>query len=566
MPLAILLAAAWVDVLSPDEIARELAQSLDVLTSEARDVPQRHRSVRAVFEPSWNRLSDRERETFVRLSVFRGGFTREAAQAVTDVSLRTLMRLVDKSLLHRTPVGRYQVHELLRQYAAGKLDEDGSVRKEANDRHAEYFADLLYKREAAIIGGEQKEALLEMDNIRSAWRWAVQRGKAAEILKSLHSLKRLYEIQGGFQEGEAAFGQVVEAFRTKDPVGEKGIALGAALREQAYFARASRNREEWAPLLQESLSILHKLDAGKELAATDIHAALFYIPEQEAEAKRLLEESLSIYQELDIPWGIAWALESLGIVSVLHGAYEEAERNYSRGLRIFKDLNQPAPTSLTLLGLGDAAYAQQQYVKARQYYEEGLAFADQIGFQERMGDILDRLGDVALAQGKCAEAQECYRQAMAKYERVSYPRRIARSLEKLASIALLTGEHREAQHHLRRGLRMAIDRQSTASGLSVLPGLATLLARAGAVVSPQPNKSGTRARNPASSTERAVELAALVLHHSESVAETKDKASELLEELQTRVPPAAFAAAQERGQARDLWATAEELLSELAET
>ena len=106
MPLAILMAAAWLEMLSPEEIATEISQVLDFLETDLRDVPERQRSIRAVFDHTWGLLSEPEQVVFQSLSVFRGGFTREAAQRVTGASLRELMALVNKSLLRRTPTGR----------------------------------------------------------------------------------------------------------------------------------------------------------------------------------------------------------------------------------------------------------------------------------------------------------------------------------------------------------------------------------------------------------------------------------------------------------------------------
>jgi predicted ATPase len=121
MPLGILLAAAWLDMLSLQEISQEIVKSLDFLETEQQNVPIRQRSIRAVFDYSWNLLSADEQAIFARASIFRGGFTREAVQAVTGASLRLLMALVNKSMLHRDPDGRFDIHELLRQYAAERL-------------------------------------------------------------------------------------------------------------------------------------------------------------------------------------------------------------------------------------------------------------------------------------------------------------------------------------------------------------------------------------------------------------------------------------------------------------
>ena len=143
MPLALELAASWVLQLSCAEIAAEIEAEIDFLTTRARNVPERQRSMRAVFDTSWERLSPQERDILQKASVFRGGFDRRAAEVVTGASLYTLSDLVSKSFLSVSKNGRYTIHELLRQYAAEKLAEDGSLVQETRASHGRYFFALL---------------------------------------------------------------------------------------------------------------------------------------------------------------------------------------------------------------------------------------------------------------------------------------------------------------------------------------------------------------------------------------------------------------------------------------
>ena len=153
MPLALELAASWVAVLSIREISSEIRRSLDFLETSEHDVPRRQRSMRALFESVWIRLSEMERYVFARLSVFRGGFTRQASTAVTGASIRQLATLVDKSLLHYdSQGGRYQIHELLRQYGAEKLAQDPSDLNRARDEHCAYFCEWLRNKEPKLTG------------------------------------------------------------------------------------------------------------------------------------------------------------------------------------------------------------------------------------------------------------------------------------------------------------------------------------------------------------------------------------------------------------------------------
>ena len=177
LPLAIELAAAWAPVLSSGEIAHEVAVNLDFLATQLRDVRAPH-SMRAVFDQSWNLLLEDEPRLFLRLSVFRGGFRRVAAERVAGATLPLLSALVAKSFLQRNPLGRYEVHELLRQYAQGKLQDAPGERAETQDRHAGYYARFVQEREGQLPGGGQNSAIeeigAEIDNVREAWRWSAE--------------------------------------------------------------------------------------------------------------------------------------------------------------------------------------------------------------------------------------------------------------------------------------------------------------------------------------------------------------------------------------------------------
>jgi predicted ATPase len=163
MPLALELAAGWTKILPTDEIASEIQRNLDFLSTSLRDVPQRHQSITAVFEQTWGRLTAEERRVFSALSVFSGGFSREAAEALAGVSMRVLSDLVDKSLLTREPDGRYQIHELLRQYAQAQLESTPAETLRIRNLHAAYYARFLDERNTDLNGGRQQEACLEIE-------------------------------------------------------------------------------------------------------------------------------------------------------------------------------------------------------------------------------------------------------------------------------------------------------------------------------------------------------------------------------------------------------------------
>ncbi len=188
-PLGIELAAAWLKALSCEQIARELEQSLDFLSTSLRNIPDRHRSMRVVLEQTWHYLSAEEQRVFRRLSIFAGGFRADAAQAVAEASLRMLASLVEKSVLHLAQDGRYRIHSLLRQLAAEKLAGDPSELAAAQARHSTVYMAFLRDRQLSIAGPDQKRVLVEveeeMDNIRVAWSHATRHQRLDDLVTAL---------------------------------------------------------------------------------------------------------------------------------------------------------------------------------------------------------------------------------------------------------------------------------------------------------------------------------------------------------------------------------------------
>lgn len=185
MPLALILAAGWLEILKSAEIAIEIEQGLEFLAGDMADLPERQRSMRAVFDRSWHGLSPEEAAVMARLSIFRGGFTRESAENVAGANLRILLALVNKSLLQRRAEdGRFDVHELLRQFAAEQrrqIDPDGSVEL-AHCREFARLVDTEVRRQSTPVLDFRTERLVaEPDNIRRAWAYAVEHALAEEL-------------------------------------------------------------------------------------------------------------------------------------------------------------------------------------------------------------------------------------------------------------------------------------------------------------------------------------------------------------------------------------------------
>jgi hypothetical protein len=228
IPLAIELAAAWVGMLTCGEIGREIEANMDFLSASMRGIPERHRSLRATFDHSWRLLSDAERDTLSRLSVFHGGFDRAAAEKVAGASLPLLASLVSKSLVRRTEGGRYDLHEVVRQYAYSHLEEDESCCHQTCDRHCEHYLNFAAAYEPKLKSASQQTAMREMtaelDNLRAAWAWGIECKKFESLGRAIRAFGWYYEVSGMIRDGIKYYSFAGQMVAMDDPSTGSGQA------------------------------------------------------------------------------------------------------------------------------------------------------------------------------------------------------------------------------------------------------------------------------------------------------------------------------------------------------
>ncbi|MBN1284629.1 MAG: AAA family ATPase [Anaerolineae bacterium] len=406
MPLGIELASAWVRVLSCDEIAQEIKRSLDILETRARNVPLRHRSMRAVLEQSWQLLTETEQGVFKRLSVFQGCFTREAAQAVAGAPLPMLSVLVDKSLLRSDAAGGYDMHELVRQYAEEKLDERPDLRDRTHDLHCTYYIDFLQAQWEPMRGSRPGEALDaiegEIENIRAAWHWAIAHTKEAEIERGLDSLWFFYDTRSRYREGAKIFAKTAEALGADKPTGEKSLLLGKVQARQGVLDNSLSLLGEAKALLQEGLAVARRFGARDEIAF--ILARLGEIAGFEwkyAEAIQYFNESFAIYEEIGDKWGMAFVLNWLGNLSQ-DGV--ERKRTFERCLALFQEIDSQWGIAMAIPCKAYAMFESKEYEKVEKLAREGLTLCEKIGIRWGIVTALDALSTACYELGRYDEA------------------------------------------------------------------------------------------------------------------------------------------------------------------
>lgn len=436
-PLGLEMAAAWVELLSPDEIAAELAQSFDLLQAEWTPEADRHHSARAVFDWSWRLLSEQEQALCQVLSLFRGGFNREAALAVGQASLPILLNLKRKSWLQQSADDRYRMHELLRQYAEEKLRQDEDALQRELAAYAHYFVSYFERLAAAVRGPQQRAAFeaieRERDNARVTWGWLVEQRRYDDIARSLLPALLFYlSATGRLAETRSLIIGTRERLGREDWQGKfltATLAFKAAECKLEYDYLGGEYFGEVtvpAALLRESWEILRQEPPGYTSGPWALYIATFFGWQQDrAAGLQQIRRLARHYADEGDRWLHAFALQSLGQVllmrATLQATYsaetlaverQEMTARFEQTLNLFIELGDIIEQARTLRWLGLLTEGEEPS-RALTYFQQANRLLKEAGLSAvhyfgHLGNNLVSLGEYDKAFRIFAEAREYY--------------------------------------------------------------------------------------------------------------------------------------------------------------
>jgi len=498
IPLALELAAARLKALPVEVIAARLNDRFRLLTGGTRTAMSRHQTLRAAMDWSYDLLPEPERALLRHLSVFAGGFTLDAAQAVgagdaldeVDV-LNLLAQLVDKSMVLMEP-GRYRLLETVRQYIQTKLVESGeavAVRR----RHGAFFGRLADEAAPALRGPDQAVWLdrleNEHDNLRAALEWSLgQQADDAGVLMTA-ALSGYWHGRGYLSEGRDWLERALRSERA-DPVVRMRVLIGAgrlafaqddfdhagAVLEQAVpIARGQQDREAlmlslawlghatWhrgqhargVAICEESRALGRSVTDPWTSAVALAEIATMALHEGDpGGAARLLEESLALFRRVGDTAGIAQCLYQLGILATNHAEYGRADVLMEEALGLQRQLGRKPAVAASLGRLGRIALMRGQHERAAGLLEAGIALADELGKKWDAAYRKCGLGLVALARGEMARAAALFDESLPVQRALEDTSGIAESLAGLGTLARYRGEHARAKQLLEESLRL----------------------------------------------------------------------------------------------------------------
>ncbi|MBI2299067.1 MAG: tetratricopeptide repeat protein [Armatimonadetes bacterium] len=585
IPLAIELAAARAQVLTPGQMLAQLANRFELLVSRRRDVPERQRTLAGAIEWSNRLLAPELQRFFRRLSVFRGGWTPESAAEVCEepLALDCLAQLGECSLVLAEECAhaggmRFRMLDTLREYGEARLREAAEERA-VSKRHAEHYLALAESAEPELVGPDQAEWMdrleAELDNLRAAFAWSQEGDTDREVGARLAgALTRMWHTRGHATEGRHWLGIVLADEAGMEPALRAKALHGAGLlaSSQSDFAFASSASAKCLLIFREigdrrgiasslcnlglaafeqgdhamardyfgeCLAIAREIGFQRAIAvATGNLGSMAGVEGDYVTARAYQEEGLAVERETGNKHGIATSLFNLGVLASDQGDYTSARAYYEESLREFREIGARFGIAFALGGLALVLFEQGDFALAKANYAESLTIHRETGYKKGIGTSLSGLGFVAEAQDDYALASACYEERLAICRDIGDKLGVALSLQHLGCLALTQAEHALARSQFEEALALCLEVTDRLLAASVLAGLGRL-----ALAQAQPQRAA-RLLGAAAMLREAIGTQLT----PDEVAEHEQRLAELMEALGEE----AFTEAWEAGRAMSM--------------
>jgi len=480
-PLGIELSAAWMATLPCSEIVHEIEKNLDFVVSTMRDLPQRHRSLRAVFEHSWQLLSEEQRESFQRLSIFRGGFSRQAAEQVAGVNLTTLAEFMSKSLIRQSVEGRYDIHGLLRQYAQEQLSLDSEEQQAVKEKHSRYFARFLQERRGALdreqIPQLRDEIRPDISNLKDAVNHAFRVWEEAEALGFMRDFCAFYRSTN-YYEGLDVLRKISRGLRDDGIKMELGSPRGTVLLAITAFECAfesSLGSSDHEEVAEDILPILRETELTQELANCLLALGVYRVLCSDySTAITNLSESTSLFNSFNDLYGLLTSVSWLGWTYKEMGDLDRAGEIFQDAYELCKREGSRLGQAYTLSKLGTWSDARQEYEQALEYHQKAQTIFIEFNDIAGQGYALSRMSLSAWGIGDFKEALSYGNTGLEQFESIGHRWGINTSYCRIGFAEVGLGRFENADPHLRRALTLAIENQFPAIVSYALIGIAAV--------------------------------------------------------------------------------------------
>jgi predicted ATPase/serine/threonine protein kinase/DNA-binding CsgD family transcriptional regulator len=497
LPLAIELAVARIKLLSPQALLQRMIHPLAILTGGMQNAPERQLTLRNTIAWSYHLLNAVEQQLFRRISVFIGGCTLEAIEALyisypdrSKLVLDGVTSLIDKSLLLQTGQGdepRLMMLETIREYAVEMLDTSGeeqSVRR----AHASYYVALAEESEREL-GGPRQAIWLERlegehDNLRTAMNWTLkQDGNEAErhmelALRLGGALRRFWQMHGHLDEGQIFLARALAA---SDGVEVSLRARAKALIAAGTLASTQNDYDRTETYCRQSLALFRELgDQQGTALSLYLLSVVPWMKGDSIAARSMTQEALALFREMGDKERIAWSLSTLGLLDAQEGKYDSARTLYEESLAVHRELGDKRGIAVSLLHLAQLLFVSQgDQATLRSLLEESMSLFTELGEKEGIANSYSLAGQISLNQGDLATARLQTEESILLYREIGHRKAFAESLAILARVRVTQGEKSDALSLYEESLEIARELNHSSLIASCLEGLAQVVSTQG---------------------------------------------------------------------------------------
>lgn len=513
IPLGIELATSWLKVLTCEDIAQEIKRNTDFLATKLKNTPERHQSIRAVFNQSWRLLKENERVAFAKLAVFQSGFTRDAAEKIAGAGLNILASLIDKSLIYQNTFGKYEVHELLRQYANEQLAELGKER-EVREAHSQYYMEFLEQRLGDLKGQRQQSTIEELNanfgNITLAWNYAVEtkndvalrrgletlvvlfwdryKGRSAEFVEMLNTALNEFSADKSNPDSiwwllaaravdyadYAVTREVLEACLETAITNQNRQEVAFCLSELGELLSRTNNYSESVDFFEQSLSYYRELGDQYHIARTLFNIAnwKWYFGDRE-QITKAIRESIVIRQKIGDRIGLAWSFGLLASEEILRGTFDKAEQHFREMNNIHLEVKNIGALALGKSWLGLEIYFMRgDFENSKLLAQEVLDTAPDDNYPLASGYAFATLGMIASMEGDYTKAYQLCTEA---HSITSWPDLLEVANWGLSVAAAGLGNFQQAREFIQSVIQYSIAVASPAWIIWCLPSVSLIL-------------------------------------------------------------------------------------------
>lgn len=547
LPLALELAASWVRLFRPTDIASDLRRSLELLSVADAEPAS---SVTAILEQSWSLLVPRERQALARLAVFRGSFDREAARVVADASLAVVGALVDKSLLRSDSDARLSLHALVQRFAQQRLlaGDGACTPQQMRQRHAEHYSQVLAGLATAGINPYRNidRVAIDLENFVAAWQFAVELREADVLERCIETLGQYFVSRGPYGPAMEMFDMGERVLRAAHSAGApRNAALCALLRRRSRLHYRKGELTSAESDLRSALELTHAgVDALEKRRLLTLGGVLAWARGNLHAARESFDEVLAGSNSDNDPV-LADVLGNLGLIAQAEGRMDEARARFAAALAQHRRAESAIGVVQQLLNLGTVCWALRQWSEVVRLMGEALTLARAIDYAEHRPYGLRVMGQAHLQLGDTAAARRCLVSALTLLEEGAEPMQRAVVLAALCLVELAEGHFDAAAATLREAALVASAGALAHDCIGVVRTWAELLLARGQVAS-------------------AAILCRFVAIHPATLADDRAEALECLERARALLTPDVFAACEQRAQLLELDALLTQAVSLLA--